>query len=104
MPIRLRDAADRPAQISEDFPEAQRGGFDWATACSNVRVEEFLRLPDAAEALRVLPETPRANTRPCQVFRRIADVGEFPINNAVKSIGSDDQIADAEITVNQHPL
>src|SRR5438105_10196573 len=101
MPVRLRDAADSPAKITEDFPVIQFAAVDVFAARFLISFQKFLDCPDAAETLCILAKAPRTNARPSQVLRRVADVSEFPIENPAQSIRTDHQVADTKIAVHQ---
>src|SRR5439155_24023496 len=82
MAVRLAHAADRPAEVAEDFPVRHRAAVHGPAARRLVGREELVRLSDAAEPQGVLPEAPRTHARPGQVLRRVADVGELPVEDA----------------------
>src|SRR6185436_15693525 len=55
---------------------------------------------NAAEPQGVLPEAPRAHERPGEVFRRIAGMSKFPINDAGEAPLSNQEVSNAEVAVN----
>src|SRR5262249_15317737 len=59
--VRLGHAADRPAQVTQHLPEADRLPIDLPPGRGLVGGEELLRLADAAQADAVLAEAPGAD-------------------------------------------
>ena len=59
------------------------------TYTAKIDADEFSFDLSLAETQAVLPEAPRADARPGQVLRWIAQVGEFPVEDAAQAIGPD---------------
>src|SRR5213078_1015541 len=98
---RLHHADDRPLPVPEHLPPARRGRVDGRAAGARVGGEELLALAEAADRLRVRAEAPRAHAEPAQVLHRIADVGELPVEDGAQALGTEDDVADAEVAVHE---
>src|SRR5947208_15325858 len=98
---RLHHADDRPLAVPEHLPPAHRRRVDGRAAGARVGGEELLALAEAADRLRVRAEAPRAHAEPAQILHRIADVGELPVEHGAQALGTEDDVADAEVAVHQ---
>ena len=58
-------------------------------------------MPEPSDGKVDLPETPGVDADPSQVFHRVAEVGEFPVQNRPDAFGADDEIAVPEVPVNE---
>src|SRR5262249_53124270 len=99
--VRLRHTADRPAQVAQKLPEAQRRVIHLGPAGRLVRLVDLLGLADAAQLEVVAAEAPRADARPGEVLGGVADVGELPVEDAHQPLRPDHEVADAEVAVDQ---
>src|ERR1700691_2454676 len=97
----LTDRDYAPAQIAEDLPEACCFGIDRLTAGSFVCAEEILASPEAARRLLIVAGPPGAHSHPSDVLHRIAEMGKFPIEDRAHTFGTENDIADSVVAVDQ---
>src|SRR5258708_15636418 len=92
-----------PAQRAHHFPEFYAVGID-ATASRLVSGKQFFARSKAADGSINFSETPGIDANPPEVFHRVPDLHELPIQHRPHAVGTDDEIAVAEIAVHQRHL
>src|ERR1700722_10077828 len=92
-----------PAQRSHDLPEHHAAGID-AVASLFISGKQFLARSETADWFIDLAEAPGIDADPAQVLHRIAGMCEFPVQHGAQPVGTDDEIAVAEITMHQRNL
>src|SRR5258707_10101112 len=97
----LADSNYSPTEIAEDFPEPSRFGIDGSSARFLVRAEEILTRGKSADRFPIIAEPPCPHAHPSDVLHRIAEMGEFPIQNRAHAFGSENHIADPIVAVHQ---
>src|SRR3954447_19862617 len=104
MAPRLREATDRPADVPGELPVVELLGPHVEAGQLVVALEVRLDVSDPAESEVVRAEAPRAHEREREVARRIVEVGELPVEDADEAALVDDEVADAEVAVDDHRL
>src|ERR1700691_4294430 len=97
----LTDRDYAPAQIAEDLPKACRFGIDGDPAGPFVCAEEILASPEPADRLLIVAESPGAHAHPSDVLHRIAEMGQFPIEYRAHAFGTENDVADSVVAVDQ---
>src|SRR3954470_1252062 len=87
-----------PLDAAERLPEPDVGGVDRAAAGALVGAEQVVAVAEAADR-RAAAAPPGLDPDPAQVEHRIADVGELPVEHAAHAAVADDQVAVAEVAV-----
>ena len=78
----------------------QRAAVDRPPARGLVGGDELVDRPEAADLER-FTEAPCLEAEPGEVLERVADVHELPVDDRVQAGGSDDDVADAEVAVDE---
>lgn len=99
---RLRDADDPPPKSAEHDPPAEDAFVDGTTAGALVRRDELFDRAESPHGKRG-SEAPRPYTKPSEVFKRVPEMGELPVQHRPDALGPHDQIAVTKIPVH-HPL
>src|SRR2546427_7520510 len=102
MPVRLGDAADRPAEVAQNLPIIHDIRIYRSASGLQIGFQELLKTTHAAHSFGVLPEAPRTHTRPCQLLRRVANVSKFPVKYTTQPVGTDHQISNTKIAMQQY--
>src|SRR5205085_3897254 len=79
--LRLREAADRPADVAGELPVVELLGPDVEAGLLVVALEVRLGVADAAEPPAADAEAPRAHEREGQVAHRIGQMCELPVEH-----------------------
>src|SRR5579883_2822293 len=80
MLLPLHETHDRPFDRAERLPEAHMGGIDGNSGGALISREEIGPRADAAD--RVLAaEAPGLDAQPAQILQRVAQCGNFPIDD-----------------------
>src|SRR5699024_5567296 len=91
---RLHDAHDPPLQRAEDLPPPQRLEVDVVAVPGG----QLLVGPEAADG-QVDAEAPRLHAEPAEVLHRVAGVGQLPVEDGPHALGTDHEVAVAEVAV-----
>src|SRR5581483_2999604 len=97
--LRLRQAADRPHDVSRELPVVE---LLWAHVEAGelvVALEVRLDIGDPAESLVVDPESPSAHESEAEVAHGVVEVRELPVEDADEAVLVDDDVADAVVAV-----
>src|SRR5207237_4043989 len=87
-----------PLQGAEALPPADDVWVHGAPRGPLVGTEEAVTLAEAADGM-VDAEAPGFDAQPSQVLHRITDVGELPVEHGAQAVGPDDQVAVAEVAM-----
>ena len=98
--VGLEHAPDAPTQRLLDEPPVQRVAIDGPPARGLVRGDELVDRPEPADLER-FTEAPGLETEPGEILERVADVDEFPVDDRVQAGRSDDDVADAEVAMDE---
>src|ERR1700743_856103 len=97
-PLHHAAAHHTPAQGAHYFPEFYARNIDFAATLLVAR-EQLLARTEATDRLFDLAPPPGVDADPPQVFHRIAEMRELPVQHGPDAIGADDEIAVAEVAV-----
>src|SRR5712691_3470163 len=86
---RLGERADGPLQIADDLPIVERRRRNVPAGERVVALEIRLDLADSAEAQLIDAEAPCPHERPGDIFDRVAEVPELPIEHVTEARRSD---------------
>jgi len=100
---RLRDAHETPLHGAEQLPPPKFAFLDAHTRLGFVGVEQFGVVAHTGNRAATT-ETPRANAHPPQVFGRITDMSQLPVEHGVQTLGADDDVSEPEVPVDQTPI
>lgn len=94
----LQRADHPPAQRAQDLPPVRRLTIDGGAAGSLVGIVEDVAFgqPGHREAV---PEAPGPHAEPSEVLERVSEVGEFPVEHGDQSRVIDEEVAEAEVAV-----
>ena len=104
MALRLREAADRPADVACELPVVELLGVDVESGQLVVALEVRLDVADSAEPQIVRAEAPGAHKRESEIPRGVVEVRELPVEDADEPTLVDDEVADPEVTVHHDGL
>src|ERR1700754_210123 len=96
----LQHADDSPSQRFQGAPPAERAAIDEPSARPLVRERQLLDRSQAGDLTRAT-ERPRAYREPREVFERIAQVRQLPVDRRDESVCVDEQVPETEVSV-QH--
>ena len=96
--VGLEDADDPPLERAEHLPPVQRGPVDHLARRGLVGADELVDRPEPADP-GLGPEAPGAHAQPAEVLERIAEVGQLPVEDGAQPVGPDDEVAVAEVAV-----
>ena len=99
-PATIEAQLDAPADHAEQLPEQQPLGLDPHATGRLVGRDQLFAGPEAAH-WPLAAEAPGADADPAQVFHRIAQVGDLPVQHRAQALFADDDIAVAEVGVDQ---
>src|SRR5256885_12085683 len=102
-PLHHAAAHDAPAQRAHHFPEHHAIGVYLAAGFLIAR-EQFLARSKTADRLVDLTKTPGVDADPAQILHRVAEMREFPVQHGAHAVGTDDEVAVAEIAMHQRYL
>src|SRR5580704_6295700 len=101
MSTRLTDGDYAPAQIAEDLPEARSFRIDGGAAGFFVRVKKVLAGAKPSDRFLIVAEAPGTHAHPSDVFHRIAEMRQLPIEDRSHAFGTENDIADPVIAVDE---
>src|SRR5207302_1240166 len=99
VPTRLSEAADRPRDVAGELPVVELLGPDAEAGQLVIALEVRLDVADPAEPALGDAEAPGADEREGEVARGVVEVRELPVEDADETILVDDEVADAEVAV-----
>src|SRR2546423_340329 len=99
VPLRLRQAADRPADVAGQLPVVELLRPDVEAGELVVALEIFIHVADAAEALVVGAEAPCTHEAEAEIAAGVVEVRELPVEDADEPALVDDEVADAVVAV-----
>jgi hypothetical protein len=102
MPVSLRDAGNRPAQVSKNLPVLQGAWLGKLTTRIDICIPVLLGLSYATENQVIMPEPPRANARPGEILCPVSYMSKFPIEHAAQAFGANHHVTDSEVAVHQY--
>src|SRR3954463_1806643 len=97
MALRLREAADRPADVARELPVIELLRADVEPGQLVVALEVRLPIADPPPPQVIRAEAPGADEREGEIPRRIVEVREFPVEDADEPVPVDDEVADPEV-------
>src|SRR5205823_2219796 len=83
---------------SQDLPPPHRVGIDRHAALLLVGAEEVSVVAESSDR-SLDAEAPRLDAQPAEILHRVAEMGELPVEDGADAVGADDEVAVAEITV-----
>jgi len=98
---RLADADHPPFQRAERDPEPQRVLVDRLPAPGPVGTQQIVDVAESADELAGDAETPRLHAQPAEILDGIAEMGELPIEHRAYAFRPDDEVAVAEVAVDE---
>ena len=98
----LQRADDGPLHRGVDLPPPDPDRIDDRTARRGVALEEIVERAEAAHRPRSA-EAPGRGAEPADVLGRLAGVGQLPIQHRPQPVGTDQEVAGAEVAVHRHP-
>src|SRR4051794_25028353 len=99
-PLHHAAAHDAPAQRAHHFPEHDACWIGPATG-GFVAGEQILARTETANGFVDLAEAPGVDANPAEILHRVAEMRELPIEHGAHAIGTDDEVAMAEIAMHQ---
>ena len=100
---RLHDADHAPLERAERLPPAQGLEVDRPAAGRLVGRRQLLAGGHAAGRQR-RAEPPRPHAEPAEVLHRVAEVGQLPVEDRPQAVGADEEVAEAEVAVDDPRL
>src|SRR5258708_16079876 len=101
---RLGQRADGPLEIADDLPVVERRGREVPAGERVVALEIGLDLADAAQAQLIDAEAPRPYQRPGDVFGRVTEVPELPVEHMAEAGRRDREVAHPQVTMEDDGL
>src|SRR5262249_56423716 len=99
----LLHADDPPAQGAEYLPPAQLARGDADPSRGPVGGQQFFPAAQSG-GWRAGAEAPRLDAEPAEVLGGAAGVDEFPVDNGEQGLPADDEVAEPQGAVDDHPL
>src|SRR5207302_4018621 len=99
VPTRLSEAADRPRDVAGELPVVELLQPDIEAGQLVVAHEVRLDVADPAQPALGDAEAPGTDEREGEVARGVVEVRELPVEDADETILVDDEVADAEVAV-----
>src|SRR5690349_15168639 len=96
-------AHDAPAERTHHFPEHHSVSIDLVPGFL-IPGEQLFSRAKAADRLVDLAEAPGVDADPAEIFHRIADMRELPVQHRAHAVRADDEVAVAEIAMYQRHL
>src|SRR2546423_12335109 len=94
----LHDAHHTPLERAEHLPPVHRARVDVLARCRAVCREELVVLAKPTDGLR-RTKAPRLHTQPPEVFHRVTEMGDLPIEHRGEPRGVHDEVAVPEVAV-----
>src|ERR1700693_4039714 len=101
MPAGLHQRSDGPAHVAENFEVSDPLAIDAAAAGAFVGSKPRFTIGDPTRFERDVAETPGSNAGPSDVFKRIPDVRELPIEDCGQPGRADEDVTDPKIAVHE---
>src|SRR5262249_28278886 len=102
--MRLSGTDHRPLDVAEGLPVADAIGVDRPAAGGLIGASEVLERADPSHGAIVVPEAPGADAEPADVLRRVSQVRELPVDHRGEPILVDDEVAEAEVPMDEPGL
>src|SRR4051812_37409926 len=96
---RLSDAHHAPLQRAQDLPPADDVGVDGPARRLGIGREQVVVVAEPADGT-VDTESPRLHTQPPEILHWVAEMRQLPIEDGAQTIRADDEVAVAEVAVN----
>src|SRR5262245_18920291 len=91
---------DPPPERAEDLPETRLHRIDRHAGGPLVSPEQLLALREATHR-KLAAKAPGRHAQPAEVFERITEMHELPIEHCDQTVAIDEQIPEAKITVHE---